>query len=282
MEKMPDDPREEMLVAAAGPSVNLVIAALLWLWFQFNPVLLTVDNALTTEVPFLYRVMVLNLMLAVFNMLPAFPMDGGRVLRAALALRMDRQQATRKAASVGQSLAVLMFIVGLLYNPFLMLIAAFIWLGAAAEANAEHMHASLFKSSAGDSMITRFEILRDSDSLKKAIDLTLDSNQKHFPVITAAGLAPNLLTQKNLLQALRDSGENTPARDAHLQPLPCVDEHEAMETIFNRLRTLETPLVGVTRRSELVGVIDLENVVELINIEEAIKAHRRVDGSRLM
>jgi predicted transcriptional regulator len=281
MEKMPEDPREEMLVAAAGPCVNLAIAALLWLWYWFNPVQFTPGNALTSDVPFLYRVMVVNVMLAVFNMLPAFPMDGGRVLRAALAMNMDRDKATRKAAAIGQSLAVAMFIIGLLYNPFLMLIAAFIWLGAAAEANSEHMHTALFKATAGHSMITRFESLQGYDPLNKAADLTLHSNQKHFPVIAAAGPL-QLLTQQQLLQGLRDSGEETPVSTLNLPELPCVDEDESMEAIFERLQTLVTPLVGVTRQGRLAGVIDLENVVELINIEAAIKAHRRAESTKLM
>ena len=162
-----------------------------------------------------------------------------------------------------------------------MLIAAFIWLGAAGEASSEQMHAALFKSTAGQSMITHFESLQSSDPLQRAADLTLQTTQKHFPVL-GNGRPHGLLTQKGLLQGLRDHGEHAEVKQLTLAKLPCVDEHEAMETIFNQLRTMETPLVGVTRFGELTGVIDLENVVELINIEEAIKAHRRADSSRLM
>lgn len=283
MEKMPEDPKQEMLVAAAGPLVNLVIAALLWLWFALNPVQLNLaaDATLTSDVPFLYRVMVLNVMLAVFNMLPAFPMDGGRVLRAALAMFSDRQSATRKAAAIGQALAVLMFVIGLLYNPFLMLIAGFIWLGAAAESSSEQMHSALFKATAGHAMITNFATLNGSDTLHRAADLTLQSTQKHFPV-ASLGQPLSLLTQARLLQALRENGEQTLLRELDLQEMACVDEQEPMEAIFTRLRTLEAPLVGVTRQGDLHGVIDLENIVELINIEEAIKAHRGAQGSKLM
>lgn len=281
MEKMPDNPREEMLVAVAGPAVNLVIAAVLLLWYWINPVQLAPDNALTADVPFMYKVMVVNIMLAVFNMLPAFPMDGGRVLRAALAMRMDRDSATAKAAAIGQSLAVGMFILGLLYNPFLMLIAAFIWLGAAAEANAEHMHTALFRSTAGNSMITHYQSLHHYDTLNTAADLTLHSNQKHFPVLAAQG-AMQLLTQKALLQALRDNDEDTTVGTLELETLSCFEESASMETIFERLQTQATPLVAVIRQDQLVGVIDLENVVELINIEEAIKAHRHAEATKMM
>jgi Zn-dependent protease len=281
MEKMPEDPRQEMLVAVAGPAVNLFIAAVLWLWFALSPIQVIGDSTLTADVPFLYKVMVLNLMLAVFNMLPAFPMDGGRVLRAAMAMRMGREPATRWAASIGQGLAVVMFALGLLYNPFLMLIAAFIWLGAAGEASSEQMHTALFKSTAGHSMITQFDSLKATDQLQRAADLTLQTTQKHFPVL-AQGQAPRLLTQKSLLQGLREYGEHAEVQQLILAELTCVDEHEAMEVIFQQLRSMDTPLVGVTRHNELAGVIDLENVVELINIEQAIKAHRRADSSRLM
>lgn len=283
MERMPADPRQEMLVAAAGPCVNLVIAALLWAWYALNPVNLSVEDALASDIPFMYRVMVMNLMLAVFNMLPAFPMDGGRVLRAGLAVFMARDRATQVAASVGQGFAAMLFFLGILYNPFLMLIAVFIWLGASAESTSEKMHSALFKASAGQSMITQFDLLHPGDPLQKAVDLTLHSTQKHFPVaVDAAGPEVKLLSQKMLLQGLRTGGERLAIGELPLEPLTCFDETQGMDTLLERLGSRATPLVGVTRQGTLVGVIDLENVLELINIEEAIKAHRGAQGTRAM
>lgn len=281
MERMPVNPRQEMLVAAAGPCVNLVIAAILWVWYVLNPVPFSLNDAMASDLPFFYQVMLMNVILAVFNMLPAFPMDGGRVLRAGLTLMMSRDRATQTAARVGQALAVLMFMLGILYNPFLMLIAAFIWLGAAAESSMEHMHSALFKASAGQSMITQFDILQPDQPLQRAVNLTLQSTQKHFAVLPEGG-SPLLLTQKLMLQGLREGGESLPIGQLPLEPLTCFDSSEPMDTLLERLGSKTTPLVGVTRDGELAGVIDLENVLELINIGEAIKAHRRALGTREM
>ena len=281
MEGMPEDPRQEMLVALAGPAVNLAIAATLWLWLAVTQTPLSTGELLASGVPFLYQVMAVNLVLALFNLLPAFPMDGGRVLRAAMAMRMDRREATRKAVAVGQFLATGMFVLGLFYNPFLMLIAAFVWLGASAELSMELMHAALFKATAGQASITRYEALRPDENLRRAIDLTLSGTQKHFPVLLP-GQPTALLTQTAMLQALRDEGEQTLIGDLHLPELCCIDGGEPMESIFKTMQTLQTPLIGVTQEGQLTGIIDLENVMELINIEEAIIAHHRQQGRRLM
>lgn len=282
MEGMPEDPRQEILVALAGPAVNLAIAAALWLVLTVLQTPPSTDQMLASGVPFWYQVMAVNVVLALFNLVPAFPMDGGRVLRAALAMRMDRREATRKAVVVGQFLATGMFVLGLLYNPFLMLVAAFVWLGASAELSMEMMHSALYKASAGDAMITRFEVLQPGDTLRHAVDLTLSGTQKHFPVLAPGRATTLLLTQTALLQALRDLDVQAAVGDLRLPELTVVDSTEPMESIFKAMQTLETPLIGVTRTGQLCGVIDLENVLELINIEEAIKAHRRSQGRRPM
>ena len=142
LEKMPDDPKEEILVALAGPAVNVVIAGLIWLFLSLqHPVPLDLSALLKGNM--LQQLLVVNLFLAAFNLLPAFPMDGGRILRAVLALRMDHIAATRMAASVGQAFALWLGLVGLLYNPFLLFIALFVWIGAMAEAGTEEIRSLL-------------------------------------------------------------------------------------------------------------------------------------------
>jgi len=133
LEKMPSQPIQELWVALAGPAVNVVIAALLaiYLWIINS---LTPDNQITmSTATFAERIMGVNIFLVVFNMLPAFPMDGGRVLRALLATRLAYIKATQVSASLGQGIALLFGIIGLIYNPILLLIAIFVWMGAAQE-----------------------------------------------------------------------------------------------------------------------------------------------------
>lgn len=136
LESMPRDPRAEIVVALAGPAVNLVIAAAAWIVLVFSGQHAGAAAGGLLQMSLLPSLIAANLMLGLFNLLPAFPMDGGRVLRAALSLRMDRVRATRIAAGIGRTLAVGLGLLGLASNPFLILIAVFIWIGASAEAKA--------------------------------------------------------------------------------------------------------------------------------------------------
>jgi Zn-dependent protease len=133
LEKMPNQPIQELWVALAGPAVNVVIVALLavYLWITNT---LTPDNQLTmTTAAFVERIMGVNIFLILFNMIPAFPMDGGRVFRALLATRLAYVRATQISANLGQAIALLFGIIGLFYNPILLFIAFFVWMGAAQE-----------------------------------------------------------------------------------------------------------------------------------------------------
>ena len=133
LEKMPNQPIQELWVALAGPAVNVVIVALLavYLWITNT---LTPDNQLTmTTAGFVERIMGVNIFLILFNMIPAFPMDGGRVFRALLATRLAYVRATQISANLGQAIALLFGIIGLFYNPILLFIAFFVWMGAAQE-----------------------------------------------------------------------------------------------------------------------------------------------------
>jgi len=177
LEKMPDDPRQEINVAIAGPTVNFVIATLLYLYLDFRNIPITEEELSLTGGSFLYRLMIVNIFIGGFNLLPAFPMDGGRVLRAALALRMDHAKATQKAASIGQLLAVGMGFLGIMYNPFLLFIAIFIWFGATIENSAEQLKSILSHASVRHAMLREFHTLSPEDNLARAVELTSTTSQ---------------------------------------------------------------------------------------------------------
>jgi Zn-dependent protease len=142
LERMPDEPMQELWVALAGPAVNVVIAAALYAWLQLTTSLTPLGQLSVTSGPFLERLMFVNVVLVLFNMLPAFPMDGGRVLRALLANHMEYTRATQIAATVGQAMALVFGFVGFFTNPFLLFIALFVWIGAAQEASMAQMKSS--------------------------------------------------------------------------------------------------------------------------------------------
>lgn len=272
LERMPDDPREEILVALAGPAVNVVIASVLYLLLSgsgFSPAELEQNPQLlfSSEQAFAYNIMVINVVLAIFNLLPAFPMDGGRVLRAALALIMPHHEATRRAAGVGQMLAMLMFVMGLLYNPILMLISVFIWLGAAGEAGAEAIQHALHKVKARDVMIERFTCLSTSDSLQRAVDLLMHRGQRDFPVVLPDG-QPRLLDQALLVSALNQYPADTTLAELELPPLLLVRPDDRADELFQALQQSGQEAAGVMEAGQLTGIIPLSGLTTWIQLHQ--------------
>lgn len=273
LEKMPDDPREEMLVALAGPAVNVVIAVLLWIVVGNNlsePLAQTQD---WIDVPFLERLLIVNIMLATFNMLPALPMDGGRVFRAALAMRMDHDAATETAAKVGRGIALVLGFVGLLYSPILAFIALFVWIGAAAELHSSRMKSALTGVKIGDAMLTDYLVLKSNDKLSNAIEFTLASSQRDFPVIDQTGMV-GVLTQTDLLRGLQAEGDTARVGDWMQKEVPSIDVDHPLEEALERLQGGVHPLVSVTRAGGIAGIINLENFLEYISIHAALHEAR--------
>lgn len=268
---IPKDPRQEIAVAFAGPAVNLALAAALYLVIAVSGrpgAILALD---TGAGAMLGTLLAANLMLALFNLIPAFPMDGGRVLRAALALRMDRVRATRLAARIGQGLAVVLGLLGLMGNPFLLLIALFVWMGAGAEAGAVAADEGLGRHPAGRAMITDFRTLGPDDPLAHAVELTLSGSQKDFPVLDAQGRIAGVLTQAAILRGLRDLG--TGGRVAEVMaPAETAETATPLASLLERVQGSEARLVLITRNGALAGIVDLDNISEFLRIRQALES----------
>lgn len=269
MERMPDDPKQEIAVALAGPAVNLVIAAGLWLWLLATGSMVDTEQLSITEGSFLQRLMLINLMLAIFNMLPAFPMDGGRVLRAVLALNMDHIRATRIAASIGQGLALWLGFLGLLYNPFLIFIALFVWIGAASEAESEKIKSTISGASVGKAMLTDFQVLAPDDLLSHVVELTLAGSQTDFPVLKDNAMI-GVLGQADLLRGLQQGGEQNRVQDFMQNEVYSADIKEPLEQVLNSIQSHHCSLVSVTEDGRFAGIVNLDNIIELIQIQTAL------------
>lgn len=205
LERMPKDPKQELLVAVAGPAVNVALAAALFavvLALGASPIPPTL--ALVGG-PLAAKLMWINVALALFNLIPAFPMDGGRVLRAALALRMDYVRATDIAARVGQGAALLFGLIGLFANPFLVFIALFVWIGAQQEADHAHVEADLAGTRVDEAMVTEFATLRPDESVASAARLIIHGFQDDLPVVDGMRLL-GLLGREDVLRALLADG----------------------------------------------------------------------------
>ncbi|MBP7002232.1 site-2 protease family protein [Amaricoccus sp.] len=268
LESMPREPRQEIVVALAGPAVNLAIAGATWLLIEAAGRPGSLLAAEVGRLDFLPSLLTANLALAVFNLIPAFPMDGGRVLRALLSMRMDRVRATRVAATVGQTLAVGLGLLGLYWNPVLILIAAFVWIGAGTEASAMEAEARLASQPAARAMMTSFAVLGPEEPLSRAVELTLAGAQKDFPVIEAGRLV-GVLSQAGLLKALHERGAAGDVRSAMGRPL-VADVSATLSELLGSLQGGEGRLVCLLSQGRLVGVVDLDNISEYLRIRAAM------------
>ena len=278
LERMPDDPKQELWVALAGPAVNIVIAAVLFVAAQATNTFAPLGTLGLTQGAFVERLMVVNLFLALFNMLPAFPMDGGRVLRAVLAIRMDYTRATQLAANIGQGMALLFAFVGLFVNPFLLLIALFVWMGAGQEAAMTQIKSALGGIPLERAMITDFRTLSPHDSLARAVDLLLSGAQQDFPVVDGP-VVVGILTRADLLRALARQEQESPVVTVMRRDFLAADASDMIDVAFQRLQGRDCHTIPVLRQGTLVGLITMDNLGELIGVQTAL-GERRTSAAR--
>jgi Zn-dependent protease/CBS domain-containing protein len=270
LERLPTQPLQELWVALAGPAVNIAIAAGLFAWLKLTASFEPLQIMTLTTGPVLERLMAVNIFLVAFNMIPAFPMDGGRVLRAILATRTEYSRATQIAASIGQGIAILFGFIGLFYNPFLLFIAFFVWIGAAQEASLAQMQTAIGGIPVQQAMLTDFRTLRRDDSLQHAIELTLAGSQKDFPVVDS-GRIEGILTQTDLLRALSAPNRDSTVNSAMQENFVTVDSLEMLETAFARLKDCNCHTLPVTLDGQLVGLMTMDNLGEYMRIQAALK-----------
>ena len=270
LERLPTNPLQELWVALAGPAVNVVIAFGLFLWLNLTASLEPIQKLTVTTGPFLERIMAVNLFLVAFNMIPAFPMDGGRVLRAILATRKEYSRATQIAASIGQGIAILFGFVGLFYNPFLLFIAFFVWIGAAQEASMAQMSSAISSIPVQQAMLTDYRSLHKNDSLDRAVELTLAGSQKDFPIVDN-GRIEGILTQSDLLKALSARDQYPTVISAMQNNFFTVESLEMLESALAKLKDCNCHTLPVMLNGKLVGLLTMDNLVEFMRIQSALK-----------
>ena len=283
IERMPERPSQEIVIALAGPAVNVVIAGGLWLWLLATGATGRVDPT-KLEGSLVLALLAINVWLLLFNLIPAFPMDGGRVLRAVLALRLGHARATQIAASIGQAVAVVFGFVGVFgFAPLhiepmltLVLVAVVVFFSASKEAGAVQLQSVTRGLTVSDAMVTEFKSLPRNASLGEAADVLLHTSQHEFPVADPDGTLRGIFTRGELVAALREVGPEASVIEVMREDFPVVQTRMAFEDAFKMMQEAGTTVLPVTDgEGRIVGLFTMENIGEMLMVRSAIAQSRR-------
>ena len=272
LERIPEEPRQELLIALAGPVVSLGIAGALFILATLLGLHPSLHDPFIDHQPFVVRLMAVNLYLLLFNLLPVFPMDGGRVLRAVLAHRVGLMRATRIAGGIGQVAAVAMGIFGFTVGaPMLMLVALFVFLGAGAEATAVDTRLAGEGVRVAQMMVTDFRTIPVHATLSQAVELLLAGEQREFPVVDNSGRAEGLLTRDDMIRGLHARGPNSTVGESMTAGVPAVVPTLEFQEALDRLRSSRLPALPVVDGGILVGLLTLDNITDLLMVRRATR-----------
>ncbi len=279
LERIPDEPREELLVALAGPAVNVGIAIVLAILVGLSDGLAGVEATPSVGAGLVANLLFVNIALAVFNLIPAFPMDGGRVLRAFLAMRIERARATRVAASVGQGVAILLGVVGLFVNWFLLFIALFVYIGAEQEARAVQAKGAMRGATVSDAMVRRVRALHPDAPLKEAMEELLAGEQIDFPVVDSKGHYTGMLYRDALIRGLAAGRLDEPIRALAVSEVTAAAPDAPLSDVVDELGVSGGKGVPVVVGGQIVGLLTAQNVSEWMAIDNALASAREATGA---
>jgi len=250
LSRIPENPTEEIVIAIDPMAVAEIE----------NP-----------EPGFLVQLAAVNLFLVIFNLIPAFPMDGGRVLRAALTYGMGRRRATEIASRIGQGLAFVFGFVGLMSgNAILVFIAIFVFLAASGEAGEVSMRAAVRNVTVDRAMVRQFETLGTQATVDEAADALIRTTQREFPVVDGGGRLRGFLDRDGMIRSMKDTGAHTPVIEVMRRDGPTIRCGDSLDKAVKLMQEQMAPEIGVLDGEDrLVGYVSRENLAEFIMIEEA-------------
>lgn len=273
LERIPENPREELVVAIMGPAVNLLLAVILYVYLAATGQLVNLLNY-SEEVSrldpmfFAENLLAVNIALVLFNLIPAFPMDGGRILRALLSMRWDRAKATRFAAGVGRTLAVGLVFLGFFGNFWLVFIGLFVYLGATSENKQVATKSALTGFRVSDVLMTNYSPVYIHEPLQRAVDLLLDGQEKEFLVLDLEGVVVGVLTREAIV-----AGLNTHERDLRIKDVSLATPLELalqmpLQEAFELMMAKRATVCPVYDGPHLAGMLNQENVQEFLLLRQ--------------
>lgn len=274
MEEMPEKPLQEIAMAIIGPFINLAIAAILYLfvgtWSGIGAPNLFPDSART----FFASLITVNVILAIFNLIPAFPMDGGRVFRGILAMKMDYVTATSVAVFVGQALAMLFIFFGIFYNWWLAFIGVFLYIGAGGEKHQVVLKSLLSEVPASAAMTTEYQTLRPEDTLRRAIEHFHHGCQDDFPVVGDHGVE-GILTRSKILASLHEKGLDVPVSEIMDRAFDSVASGTPLDEIYRQLTSSGKTAVAVVDDGNVKGMVCLDSLSRYFMVRSAMSTVQR-------
>ena len=259
MSEIPKDPGQELRIAIAGPSTNFVIAIICY------GIFVSVGNIVSKDVSgFIYLFALVNLVLGTFNLLPAFPMDGGRILRAFLARRMSYLRATEIAAMVGKQLAILMAVAGIFINLLLILIALFVYIGAEQEYKAI-LISSLLKGVYIENIMTKkVNTITPDITIEDALNIMFQKKHMGYPV-TEAGKLVGIVTFHDISR-IPEEKRNIPVGEIMTKKLIVAHPKEPVIDALEKLTINNIGRLPVVEDGELVGIVSKTDIVRSLEV----------------
>jgi len=283
LQKNPEKPLHELLIAIAGPLVNVAIAAGLWLGVArvfpggIDPKTLAPD-ALAAPSPqaLLLWLFAANVSLAVFNMIPAFPLDGGRVLRSLLAMGMGFPKATRTASTIGQVIAVALGLYAVLNGQlFLAFVAFFIFMGAGSEKAEEQARTVLTTLRVGDAYNKFALTLAAGDHVSKVVDYILTSYQPDFAVVQGGALL-GIVTRQDVLKTLATDPQDLYVAGVMNREVVRVSAGESLDDVRRTMAEKEVRIVAVYDGERYLGLLSAEDLAEALLVVTFVERQRQL------
>ncbi len=270
LERMPDKPIEEFLVAIAGPAVNVLIVAVLAPIIYFTQGFQGGVGFPPHQGPFLELLLYTNLWMIAFNMIPAFPMDGGRVVRSLLAMKLGASPATLIASRLGKIIAVGFVVFAILNHGFFMLavVGVFVWIGADQENRMTQVRHLFNGVTAARIMRTDLVTVSANDTLARAAALLVGSGQQILPVLQS-GQVVGVIREQDVRQALMRLHPSAAVYDFTDGNPPVVDSDAPADEVLVQLRTTGAPALLVYRGAELAGIVSAANLNTYAMFREA-------------
>lgn len=279
LERLPEKPSEELIVAFAGPLVNITLAFITGIFITIpdtsEQLMAELSNGVNAN-NFFLNFFLVNFWLALFNLIPAFPMDGGRILRALLSFKLKRHIATRISVRIGQLLAVGFIIFGFFASPVLVFIGIFVIIGAQVETDYTESKFILKGFKVHDVVMKQYPTIDANDTVKTAVELVLDSQNKNFLIIEE-GIPVGTLNRDQIIMALSKKGDDEFIYNVMDRNLVYLDSDSLLEKVFGLIQLNKSRLILVMENNKVVGILDVENLMEflLINEVKINKAHDR-------